>query len=48
MGCTPPDRDLATTPSNHSPRFSVDESCLKLGVMTLGALALDWLAANSP
>jgi amidohydrolase len=48
MGCTPPDRDLATTPSNHSPRFYVDETCLKLGVKTLGALALDWLAANSP
>ncbi len=46
MGCTPPDRNLATTPSNHSPRFYVDESCLKLGVKTLGGLALDWLAAN--
>jgi amidohydrolase len=46
MGCTPPDRDAGTAPSNHSPRFSVDESCLKLGVKTLGALALDWLAAN--
>jgi len=32
--------------SNHSPRFYVDESCLKLGVKTLGGLALDWLAAN--
>jgi len=31
---------------NHSPRFFVDEACLKLGVKTLSALALEWLAAN--
>ena len=46
MGCTPPDRDLATAAPNHSPRFYVDEKCLKLGVKTLCGLALDWLAAN--
>ena len=46
MGCTPPDRDLATAAPNHSPRFYVDEDCLKLGVKTLSALALDWLAAR--
>ena len=46
MGCTPPDRDLATAAPNHSPRFYVDEKCLKLGVKTLSALALDWLAAQ--
>ncbi len=46
MGCTPPDRDHRTAAPNHSPRFYVDENCLKLGVKTLSALALDWLAAN--
>src|SRR5687768_1602315 len=46
VGCTPPDRDAATAAPNHSPRFYVDENCLKLGVKTLSALALDWLAAN--
>ena len=48
IGCTPPDRDAGTAAPNHSPRFYVDENCLKLGVKTLSALALDWLAANAP
>jgi amidohydrolase len=47
MGCTPPERDVAKAAPNHSPRFYVDEACLKLGVKTLSALALDWLAANA-
>ncbi len=47
MGCTPPDRDPSTAAPNHSPRFYVDEDCLPLGVRTLAALALDWLAANA-
>ena len=47
MGCTPPDRDAGTAAPNHSPRFYVDEASLKLGVKTLSALALDWLAANA-
>ena len=47
MGCTPPDRDPRTAAPNHSPRFYVDEGCLKLGVKTLSALALDWLSANA-
>jgi amidohydrolase len=46
MGCTPPERDARTAAPNHSPRFYVDENCLKLGVKTLCALALDWLAAQ--
>jgi amidohydrolase len=44
VGCTPPDRDLRTVAPNHSPRFYVDEACLKLGVKTLATLAVDWLA----
>jgi amidohydrolase len=47
MGCTPPERDAGKAAPNHSPRFYVDENCLKLGVRTLSALALDWLAANA-
>jgi amidohydrolase len=46
MGCTPADRDARTAAPNHSPRFYVDEKCLKLGVKTLAALALDWLATH--
>jgi len=46
IGCTPADRDLATAAPNHSPRFYVDEACLKLGVKSLAALAIDWLAAR--
>jgi amidohydrolase len=47
MGCTPAGRDAATAAPNHSPRFFVDEKCLKLGMKTLATLALDWLAANA-
>ena len=46
VGCTPPDKDAATAAPNHSPRFFVDEDCLKIGVKTLSTLALAWLAAN--
>jgi amidohydrolase len=46
VGCTPPDRDAATAAPNHSPRFYLDEDCLKLGVKSLASLALDWLAAH--
>ena len=47
VGCTPPDRDLSTAAPNHSPRFYVDEACLKHGMKLLSGLALDWLAANA-
>ena len=46
VGCTPPDRELRASAPNHSPRFYVDENCLKLGVRTLAALAFDWLQAH--
>jgi amidohydrolase len=46
IGCTPPDRDATKSAPNHSPRFFVDEACLKLGLKTLAGLALDWLAAH--
>ena len=47
VGCTPRDRDAETAAPNHSPRFYVDEDCLKIGMKTLSTLALDWLAANA-
>ena len=47
LGCTAPEHDAAKAAPNHSPRFFVDENCLKLGVKTLSTLALDWLAANA-
>ena len=47
IGCTPKDQDCKYAPSNHSPRFYVDESGLKVGVKSLAALALDWLSANT-
>jgi amidohydrolase len=46
VGCTPPDRDARTAAPNHSPRFYLDENCLKPGVKSLSTLALDWLVAN--
>ncbi|MEO8135052.1 MAG: amidohydrolase [Betaproteobacteria bacterium] len=46
VGCTPKDRNCKQADSNHSPRFYVDESGLKLGVRALATLAVDWLAAN--
>ena len=46
VGCRPPEQSLRDAAPGHSPRFYLDERCLKLGVKTLSALALDWLAAN--
>lgn len=47
IGCTPPEQDCKYAPSNHSPRFYVDEAGLKVGVKALATLALDWLQAQS-
>ena len=47
IGCTPPQKDAGTAAPNHSPRFYVDEACLKHGVELLSGLALDWLNANA-
>jgi amidohydrolase len=46
VGCTPPDKDVRTAAPNHSPRFYLDETCLKPGLRGLTTLALDWLSAN--
>ena len=47
IGCTPPEQDCKYAPSNHSPRFYVDEAGLKVGVRSLASLALNWLQENS-
>jgi amidohydrolase len=47
LGCIPPEVDLRKAVPNHSPRFFMDERCLKLGVKALSTLAVDWLAAHS-
>lgn len=47
IGCTPKDEDCKKAASNHSPRFYVDETGLKLGVKALATLALAWLGANA-
>ncbi|CCQ11752.1 N-acyl-L-amino acid amidohydrolase [Pseudoalteromonas luteoviolacea B = ATCC 29581] len=46
LGITPKNTPLDESASNHSPRFYVDESALKIGVETLSALALDYLQSN--
>ena len=47
VGCTPPDREILKSAPNHSPRFFVDERCLKLGVKALAGLALGWLSDSA-
>jgi amidohydrolase len=47
LGCTPPAKAIRDSAPGHSPRFYLDEDCLKLGVKLQCALALDWLAANA-
>ena len=44
VGATPKDRDLAKTPSNHSPKFYLDESALDLGMRALTQVTLDFLS----
>ncbi|MBX9632773.1 MAG: amidohydrolase [Burkholderiales bacterium] len=43
LGGTPPAQELDKTPYNHSPKFAIDESALKLGVRTLLNLTLDYM-----
>lgn len=46
VGGTPPGLDASKMPYNHSPKFSIDESALKLGVRTLLHLTADYLGAK--
>ena len=43
LGVTPADKDPATAAPNHSSRFFLDDSGLKLGVRALAHLAVDYL-----
>ncbi|WP_066961292.1 M20 family metallopeptidase [Microbulbifer sp. Q7] len=46
LGVTPKGTNPATAPSNHSPRFYVDESALAVGTRTLTQLTLDYFASQ--
>lgn len=47
LGVTPKGTNPATAASNHSPRFYVDESALKVGTRAITQLTLNYLASNS-
>lgn len=47
LGVTPKGTDPATAASNHSPRFYVDESALKVGTQAITQLTLDYLASRA-
>ncbi|WP_212747739.1 hypothetical protein [Pseudoalteromonas aurantia] len=46
LGITPKEQDPATSPSNHSPHFYIDEQTLPIGVESLTNLTLNYL--NTP
>ncbi len=48
VGATAPGIDPATAPSNHSPKFALDESSLDLGLRALLQVTLDYLHAPPP
>lgn len=47
LGVTPKGTDPATAASNHSPRFYVDESALKVGTEAITQLTLDYFASQA-
>ncbi len=48
IGVTPEGQDPAKAPSNHSPKFYIDEAGLGIGVRALANLACDFLEATGP
>ncbi len=48
IGVTPESEDPAKAPSNHSPKFYIDEAGLGIGVRALANLACDFLEAAGP
>jgi amidohydrolase len=46
LGGSAPGTDLSKVAYNHSPRFQIDESALKLGVRTMTQLTLDYMEMN--
>jgi len=47
VGSTPVGQDAAHAPSNHSPRFFLDESALQIGMHSMLQASLDFLNAKS-
>jgi amidohydrolase len=47
VGITPKDRNLLTTPSNHSPLFYVDESGIPVATHAIAQVAVDYLQAKA-
>ncbi len=48
MGVTPPEQDPKTAPTNHSPRFYIDESALQKGVQAFVQLVEDYSKIQEP
>jgi amidohydrolase len=48
VGATPAGEDPKTAPSNHSPKFFLDEGALAVGTEAMLQVALDYLGATSP
>ena len=46
LGVTPPENDLKTAASNHSPHFYADEASFKVGIEAMTKLAVKALASN--
>jgi metal-dependent amidase/aminoacylase/carboxypeptidase family protein len=42
VGATPMGQDAATSPSNHSPEFFLDEAALKVGTRAMLQVVLDY------
>ena len=47
VGATPAGQDASAAPSNHSPKFFLDEGALKIGTESMLQAALDFLGATS-
>jgi amidohydrolase len=47
VGATPAGEDPKTAPSNHSPKFFLDEGALRIGAGSMLQVALDYLGATS-
>jgi len=46
VGITPPGQDAAKAPSNHSPKFFIDESGLELGLRAMLGVTVDFLQGS--
>ena len=46
VGATPAGQDVASAPTNHSPKFFLDEGALKIGTEAMLQAALDFLGSG--